>query len=93
MAHAFARRCGHTGDKADDGLFHVELAPAGGFGLVGSADFANHDDGVGIGVVVKGAHHVDVLEAIDGVATNTNCRRLAQTDFGQLRHGFIGERA
>ena len=93
MAHALACRGGHTGDKADDGLFHVELAPAGGFGLIGAADFADHDDGVGVGVVVEGAHHVNVLQAVDGVATNAHGRRLAQTDFGELGHGLVGERA
>ena len=33
--------------------FHVGLAPLGGFGFVRTADFADHDDGVGIRIVVE----------------------------------------
>jgi hypothetical protein len=53
MAHALARRRGDAGDEADDGLLHVGLAPARGFGLVGAADLADHDHRVGVRVVVE----------------------------------------
>jgi hypothetical protein len=54
VAHALAGRGGHAGDEADDGLLHVGLAPAGGFGFVGAADFADHDHGIGVRIVVEG---------------------------------------
>ena len=84
VAHALARRGRDAGDEADDGLLHVGLAPAGGFGLVRAADLADHDHGVGVRVVVEGLHHVDVLEAIDRVAADADGARLAEADFGQL---------
>ena len=34
--------------KPTIGLLHVGLAPLGGFSLIGTTDFADHDDGVGI---------------------------------------------
>ena len=91
MAHALACRGRHASNKANDRFFHVVFAPACGFGFVGSANFADHDHGIGVGVVVESAHDVDVLQAVDRVATNTDCRRLAQTDFGELRHSFISQ--
>src|SRR5690606_9274348 len=74
MAHALAGRRRDASDEADHGLLHVGLAPQGGFRLVGTADFADHDDGIGVGVVVEGLHHVNVLEAVDGVTTDTDGR-------------------
>jgi hypothetical protein len=94
VAHALAGRGAVTpAMKPTTGLLHVGLAPAGGFGFVRAADFANHDDGVGVRIVVEGLHHVDVLQAIDRVATDADGAGLAQADFGQLRHGFIRQRA
>src|SRR3990167_6309663 len=93
VAHALARRGGDTGDEADDRLLYVVLAPLGGFGLVRATDLTDHDDGVGFRIVVEGLHHVDVLQTVDRVATDADGARLAQTQFGQLRHGFVREGA
>ena len=35
----------------------------------GCANFADHDHGIGVWTVVESLHHVDVLQAVDGVAT------------------------
>jgi hypothetical protein len=40
--------------KPTMGFFMLVLAPACGLGLVGAADLADHDHGVGVGVVVEG---------------------------------------
>jgi hypothetical protein len=93
MAHALAGGAVTPAMKPDDRLLHVVLAPARGFGLVGAADLADHDDGVGFRIVVEGLHHVDVLQAVDRVAADADRAGLAQADLGELRHGFIGERA
>ena len=77
MAHAFARRRSDTRNKTNDRFFHIGFAPLCGICFVWSADFANHDDGVGIRIVIKCLHHIDVLQAIDGVATNTDSTGLA----------------
>ena len=58
--HAAARRCGLAGDEADDGLLHEFLDEERGLLFGGAADFANHDDGFGVGVVVQEAEGVDV---------------------------------
>src|SRR3989344_2328484 len=93
VAHALARGRGDTGDEADDGLFHVGLAPLGGFGFVRAADLANHDDGIGVRVVVERLHDVDVLEAVDRVTADAHGAGLTQAEFGQLSHGFVRQRA
>jgi len=92
MAHALARGRRDASNKTDDGLFHVGFAPDGGLSFVRSANFANHDDSIGIRVIIEGAHHVDVLQAIDRITANADSAGLAQADFSQLRHGFIGQR-
>jgi hypothetical protein len=79
--------------KPTTGFLHVGLAPARGLGLVGAADLADHDHGVGVRVVVEQPHHVDVLEAVDRVAADAHRAALAEADLGELRHRFIGQRA
>ncbi len=93
MAHALARRRGDARDEADHRLFHVGFAPARGFGFVRAADLADHDDRIGIGVVVERPHDVDVLETVDRVATDAHRAALAQPEFGDLRHRLVSERA
>ena len=92
MAHALAGRGSYAGDEADDRFFHVDFAPFGGFGFVGAADLADHDDRLGVRVVVEGAHDVDVFQAVDRVPANAHSAGLAQSDFGQL-HCLVGQRA
>ena len=91
MTHAFASGCGDTCNETYDWLFHIGFAPACGFCFVWATDFTDHDDGVGIRVVVEHAHDVDVLQAVDGVATNTDSARLAQANFSQLRDCLISQ--
>jgi hypothetical protein len=86
-------RRGDAGDEADDRLLHVVLAPARGVGLVRAADLADHDHGVGVGVVVEGLHHVDVLEAVDRVAADADRPTTGQADLRQLRDRLVGQRA
>src|SRR5690606_36671820 len=93
MPHALARRGGDAGDEADHGLSHVVLDPARGVLLVGAADLADHDDGIGVGVVVEHLHDVDVLQAVHRVAADADGRRLADAKLGELAHRLVGERA
>ena len=93
MAHALARRCGDASDEADHRFLHVVLGPARGVHFVRSADLADHDDGVGVGIVVEHLQHVDVLQAVDGVAPDADGGGLAQAQVGDLCNGLIGQRA
>src|SRR5699024_6662120 len=61
--------------------------------FVRAADFADHDDGIGIRIFVEHLEDVHVLEPVDGIATNAHGRRLPQPEFGDLGNGFISERA
>src|SRR5690625_566605 len=74
MAHALASWGGNPGNKANHWLLHIVFGPQSGIDLVRTTDFANHDHGIGIGVFVEHFQHINVFEAIDGVATNTNSR-------------------
>jgi hypothetical protein len=88
---ALAGRGSHTSDEANDGLLHVGLAPHGGFGFVWTTDFTNHDDGIGVWIVVESLHHFDVLQTVDGVTTDTDGAGLTQAHFGQHGHSFVSQ--
>ena len=60
--------------KPTTGFFMLRLDPLGGGFLVGAADLADHDHGVGVRVVVEQLQHVDVLEAVDRVAADADGR-------------------
>src|SRR5215467_3418661 len=53
MAHAAARRCRLSGDEADNWFFHAGLDPFGGFFFGITADFANQNDCMRVGIVVE----------------------------------------
>src|SRR3569623_429589 len=93
MAHALAGRRSDAGDEADHRLFHVVLDPVSGIGFVGPADFTDHDDGIGLRVVIEHFHDVDVLQSVDRIAADANRGRLSQSQCGQLAYCLIGQRA
>ena len=73
VAHASAGRRGLSGDETDHRLFYV-LFDVGCRGLFRrTADFANHDDGLGFGVGIQQLERVNVVGADDGIAADSNC--------------------
>ena len=83
MPHAPSRRRRDTGDEADHRLAHVCFCPAGRIHFLRATDLPDHDDGFGLGVVLKGTQHGDKISAIDRVATDTHRGGLPHA---QLRH-------
>src|SRR6202030_3938151 len=73
------------------GLLHVLLDPSGAGLFVVAADLSDHDHRVGVGIRVEQLHHVDMLEAIHGIAADADARRLTEPEVHQLTHGFIGQ--
>src|SRR5271169_1072483 len=94
MAHAPARRCGAAGDEPDDRLF-----PARRFQKIGTvllrtaADFANHDDRLGLVVGEKHLEDLDEVRAVDRIATDADAARLPETDRCGLSHRLVGQGA
>ena len=85
VAHATAWRRGLSGDEADDGLAHVLLDEFGGLLLGVTADFADHDDGVRVGVVIEEPNGIEEGGPNDGIAADTDARGLADAE---LRPGW-----
>ena len=74
VTHAASGRRGLAGDESDDRLLHV-LLDVCGRGLFGiAADFADHDDGVGIGIVIEEADGIDEVGADDRGRRRCRCR-------------------
>jgi hypothetical protein len=61
MPHALACWGGDARDKAYHWLFHVVFDPESGFDFIRAADLTDHDDGVGLWVVIKRFHYINVL--------------------------------
>src|ERR1700689_723223 len=53
VTHAAPRRRGLTGDESDHWFLHVFFHVLGRGFLCVTADFANHDDGFGLGIFIE----------------------------------------
>ncbi len=93
VAHLAALGGGLSGDEADNGLRAVPFYIMRCFGLHAAADFTDHDDAVGIGVVHQHLHSLLSGGAHDGVAADADAGALAHARLGHLVNGLIGERA
>src|SRR5947209_20606247 len=93
VAHAAARRSGLAGDEADHGLLYMRFDEfrSAFFGI--AADFADHHDGVRIGIVVEEADRLQERCDDDGIASDSDAGGLADTEMCWLVHGFVGQRA
>src|SRR6266852_741188 len=93
VAHAAARRSGLPGDETDDRFFYVDLDPFGGAFFGVATDFADQNDGVSVGIFVEHFDGIEKRRADDGIAADADASGLADAEFGELVHGFIGQRA
>ena len=93
MAHALARRCGHTSDVSHNRLAD-KARDVGCSGLfVAAANFADHDDAFGLRVTLKQLDDIDEAHAAHRIAADANAGALAQTILGGLVHGLVSEGA
>ena len=78
MAHLLAGRCREAGDVGDDGLGDVLGDEVGGalFGV--AADLADHDDQLGLRVVLEQGEDVDEVGADDRIAADADDRGVAE---------------
>src|SRR6516162_5603770 len=94
MAHAPTRRGRAASDKSDDRLFRPS-----GFQKIGSvllraaADFADHDDRLGLVVGKKHLEDLYKVRAVDRIAADSDTTRLPETDSRCLGHRLIGQGA
>src|SRR5580704_17620631 len=91
MTHPAARRRGLSGDKADYRLAHLSANEFRGLLLGISANFADHDDGVGIGVIVEKPNGIEERSANDGVATDADARGLADSEMRELADRLVSQ--
>ncbi len=79
--------------NAATGFLTLALMYCGRLDLVGAADLADHEDGVGVGVGVEHADALDVVDAADGVAADADAGALGDAALAGLPDGLVGERA
>src|SRR5690606_15914269 len=84
---------GAAGDERGDGFLDVLLDVCRGVDLVGSADLADHQDAVRVGVCIERGDAVDVVHAADGIAPDAGAGALGKPEVAGLPDGLIGEGA
>src|SRR5210317_660380 len=92
VSHAFAGRRGNTGNVGNNRLRDITLYKLCRSLFVRAADFANHDDAVGLRICFEKLEAVDKVHAAHGVAADTDARGLAQAIRRRLVHGFVRQR-
>ena len=93
MSHPASGRRRLAGDEADDRLLEISPDPRRGVLFRAPADFADHDDRIGVGVGGKERQRVDEGGADQRIPADPDARRLAQADPGELMNGLVGEGA
>ena len=61
MTHALARRRGNPSNKSDHRLSHIVSYPFSAGFLIGTTNFAAHDNTIRIGIVVEHLHDINML--------------------------------
>ena len=93
VAHAASGRRRLPGDESDHRLLHVRLHIGRGGLLRIAADLADHHDRVRVGILVEQSQRIQEIRADDRIAADADARRLPDSQFRQLAHRFIGQRA
>src|SRR3546814_4763359 len=93
MPHALALRRAGAGDEADDRLGHVLGDELGRFLFGRTTDLADHDDALGLRIVLEQLQAVDEVQAVDRVAADADDGRLAQARVGRLLDRLVRQRA
>src|SRR5579863_615425 len=93
VAHPPPSGRGKTGDIADDRLRGIGCDPDGSLGFLRPADLADHEDRVGLGVLLEELEHVEKRRAIDGISADPDARGNADAEDRHLRGGFVAERS
>src|SRR5258708_2326512 len=93
VAHAAARRRGLSGDETDNRFLYAGFDEFGGDFFRVPADFADHDDGMRVGIVVEQVNRVEERGADDGIAADADAGGLADAETRELVHGFVRQSA
>ena len=93
MTHALSGRRSNAGNVGNHGFGHVFRDELGGFLFRSAADLADHDDGLGLRIVLEQTQAVDEIHPLDRVAADADAGALTQAHLGGLVNGFIGQRA
>src|SRR5690606_26756938 len=91
MAHALAGRSRRAGDEADHRLADMGGDELGRLLLGAAADLADHDDALGLRVVLEQLQGIDEVHALDRVAADADAGALAQAGVGGLLDRLVGQ--
>jgi len=93
VTHAFALGRGNTCDVGDHWFCNVVFNELGRLFFGGTADFTDHEYGLGLRVLFKQSQTIDEGGPGQGVAADTNTGALPEAQVGGLFYGFVGQGA
>jgi hypothetical protein len=93
MTHAAACGSGGSGDETSDGLLAVGLDPAGGLDFGCAADFADHDDALGVGSSLNSLMTSRWLVPLTGSPPMPTQVDWPRSLAGELEDSLVGEGA
>lgn len=93
VSHATSGRGGCARDECRHWFFDVFFHKCGGFFFLGASDFADHDNRLGLRVVVEKFDDLPMRESMNGVAADADASALSVITRGNLPNGFVGEGA
>src|SRR5205814_1770585 len=80
-----------AGNKADDRFLHVGPDELSGSLFRVAANFANHDDRLGLRIAIKQIERVHKIRSDDWIATNADCGGLSDAALRKLMYGLVGQ--
>src|SRR5688572_28015888 len=93
VTHALAGRRCDARDVCNDWLADVVADELGSGLFVRTADLADHDDALGLRIVLEARQHVDEVHAAHWIAADAHASALAEAGVRRLKHSFISQRA
>ncbi len=72
VAHTLALGRSATSDETSDGLSHVRENPLRCIDLIRAADFANHDNAIGVIIFGEEFKHIDESHSAHRIAADTD---------------------
>lgn len=95
VTHPTARRSRQTGNEGDHWLGLNALVVLhqiiGSLFLSDTTNLTDQDNTLGIRILQEDFQAIDEIGSVEGIASNADAKRLAETHFCRLVHGLIGQ--
>src|SRR5437773_8495953 len=92
MTHPFSGWRGSSCDVCNDGLRYLLFNEFGRLLFRGPTNFTHEDDSIGLAVLLEQCESVDHVRAVDGIAADSDARRLSEASLAHRVDDLVSER-